>query len=284
MIVLALLFSLGGGLSPTTAAPPRVSLETDSATVAPAFTKDVTPATAQAGKVVTFTLTLSIPNVSPGEAPVPGPERGTMPPDVPVEVPALPKGTEPIPREAERSVPSTKVRTLPAATAEITIRDPLPAGLKYVMRSATGGGVYDPKTGELTWTVAKLGAGERWTASFVARVTGAATETVVNVASAESTGWPASVEAKATLTVQPAGNEVIVTPGQGGELRSADGRLYVQVPPGAVTRDTRLRYVAGKRGTSHTSSMRSSWKASVGCPHLEQRATGSAFRTQISMR
>lgn len=48
----------------------------------------------------------------------------------------------------------------------------------------------------------------------------------------------------ATPTSLPGMNEVWLTPGEGGMLVSDDGRVEVEVPPGAVTRRTLLRYVA----------------------------------------
>jgi uncharacterized repeat protein (TIGR01451 family) len=64
-----------------------------------------------------------------------------------------------------------------SATADVT--DPLPSLMSYVVGSATGGGIYDPDTGTLTWSDVTVPPGDSVSLSFVVTATAVDKPTLV---------------------------------------------------------------------------------------------------------
>jgi RHS repeat-associated protein len=91
--------------------------------------------------------------------------------------------------------------------------------------------------------VTELGLGQVLTGTFQTRVGGLQLGTTVSVTvTATAAALPQPVAATVTLPiVEPAGNEAWVTPA-GGWFRSADGRVRLHIPLGAVLGRTRFTY------------------------------------------
>ena len=129
-----------------------------------------------------------------------------------------------------------------ASLPELTLTNALPEGLLYVTQSAAGFS-YDAPARRLTWPAGELAAGAVSTGSFQARVQGRAIgETITTTVTAASPALAAAMAAAATLAiVPPRNNETWATPGEGGLLRSADDRVLLRIPPGAV--QARVKFV-----------------------------------------
>ncbi|MCW5860401.1 MAG: DUF11 domain-containing protein, partial [Caldilineales bacterium] len=126
---------------------------------------------------------------------------------------------------------------------DLVVSDALPAGLVLVPHSESGFG-YDPGAKALIWEIESLGPGATMTGTFQARVTGAAIGAViVNEALASSRTITQTVIGQSVVEVAPPkGNRAAVAAGQGGWLRSEDGRVQVHLPPGAVNRQVEISY------------------------------------------
>ncbi|MEI2689186.1 MAG: hypothetical protein V9H69_05490 [Anaerolineae bacterium] len=118
---------------------------------------------------------------------------------------------------------------------DITIDIPTPRGLVYVAGSAVGFS-YEPSAKLLTWQIAALQPGEALTGGFQLRATGLAVGELATVQASAASPLADGVSlgsAVAEIT-PPAADRVRVTPGEGGWLRSTDGRVEVKAPAGAV--------------------------------------------------
>jgi len=129
------------------------------------------------------------------------------------------------------------------ALPELTVENPLPAGLLYVSGSAVGF-TYSPSAKTLTWAVGELAAGQGVSGGFRARVQGLAIgATVTNTVTTQSPALATPLTAQAVVNVvPPTADEAWITPAQGGILRSTDGRVLLRVPPGAVRGPVQLHY------------------------------------------
>ncbi len=208
-----------------------------------------------------LTLALLLPTVLPALAPAPStsalasastlaaPFTSPLPPPTPVPTPearlALTLDASPAWAEPGEVVTFTvtAANTGAAPLAGLTLTDTLPDGLIYVARSAVGF-AYSARAKQLTWQPAAVAAGAVITGSFQARVPGLALgATVTKTVTATAAGLSAPVSASAVVdVVSPRNNEVWVTPGQGGLLRSTDDRVLLRVPAGAVTGRVRVSY------------------------------------------
>jgi uncharacterized repeat protein (TIGR01451 family) len=129
-----------------------------------------------------------------------------------------------------------------APLASVTLTNTLPDGLLYVAQSADGF-IYSPRDQQLVWAAGELAAGATITGGFQARVGGLALgATVTNTVYATAAGLAAVTATVALDVVSSRSNEVWVTPGEGGRLRSTDDRVDLRIPPGAVQRRTRISY------------------------------------------
>lgn len=125
----------------------------------------------------------------------------------------------------------------------LVITDALPDGLVLVPHSETGFG-YDPQAKALSWEIETLAPGTTLTGTFQARVTGVAIGArIINEALATSRVITQMVAAQSVVEVAPpVGNQAAIEPGQGGWLRSEDGRVQLQLPPGTVDRQIEISY------------------------------------------
>ncbi len=131
-----------------------------------------------------------------------------------------------------------------APLLSVVLSDTLPAGVMYVAESAVGFS-YSPRDKRLTWTLERIAPGEAVRGGFQLRATGLAIgELVANSVSASSAN---AIVVTATALVEvapPRQNRVWAMPGEGGWLRSEDGRVDLRAPAGAVRGRTELRYTA----------------------------------------
>jgi RHS repeat-associated protein/uncharacterized repeat protein (TIGR01451 family) len=141
------------------------------------------------------------------------------------------------------SVAITNVAEVPLT--RVVLSDTLPAGVVYVAQSAVGFS-YSPRDQRLTWAIDQIEPGQGLHGGFQLRATGLGIgELITNTVSAASAN-AAVVTASAVVEVAPPRqNRVWATPGEGGWLRSEDGRVDLRVSPGAVDRSTEFSYEAG---------------------------------------
>jgi RHS repeat-associated protein/uncharacterized repeat protein (TIGR01451 family) len=119
---------------------------------------------------------------------------------------------------------------------DLRLRDPLPDGLRYVPGSAPGA-EYDPAGEVLAWRLAELGAGQAVHLSLAAQVTAPAGEELDNTATLQAGEGTPVLTATAAVDVRDAVDEAgVIRPETGGVLRSADERVEVRFPAGAVQR------------------------------------------------
>lgn len=213
----------------TDEAPPNVTVTPELAL--PAFPATTVPVTT----TVAFTPTLPSP---PTAAPAPAATARNLNLDLSLDPPWAAPGDV---VTFTVSACNPDVGLLPA----LTLTDTLPDGLVYVAHSGQGF-AYDADAKRLTWAAGDLAAGMIITGSFQARAQGLMLgATVTNAVIASSPALVGVVTADTALDiVSPRNNEAWATPGEGGQLRSADDRLLLRVPPGAVTRRTHFTYAA----------------------------------------
>ncbi len=131
-----------------------------------------------------------------------------------------------------------------AALLSVVLSDTLPAGVVYVAESALGFS-YSPRDGRLTWSIDQIEPGQGLRGGFQLRATGLALgQLVANTVSAASANAPVVTASAVVEVAPPRQNRVWATPGQGGWLRSEDGRVDLRAPAGAVRGRTELRYTA----------------------------------------
>jgi uncharacterized repeat protein (TIGR01451 family) len=123
----------------------------------------------------------------------------------------------------------------PSPAQDLLLRDDLPQGLHYLDGSAPGAD-YDRRDQTLTWHLSVLDAGQEVVVSLAARVTGPPDRLVTNVAALAAGDDTEPLTATATLQIQkpPALGQARISPQRGGQLVSANGRVRVHFPPGAV--------------------------------------------------
>ncbi|MGC9516472.1 MAG: hypothetical protein ACP5C3_02085, partial [Methanomicrobiales archaeon] len=95
------------------------------------------------------------------------------------------------------------INTGPDAATGVVVTDTVPVGLTYV--SSTLGGVYDPVTGVVTWTVPSLAAGASFTPTVTVTVEVIAHgQDITNIATARNDQVPTPVEDTETIHVNSA--------------------------------------------------------------------------------
>ncbi len=131
-----------------------------------------------------------------------------------------------------------------AALLSVVLSDTLPAGVVYVAQSSAGFS-YSPRDGRLTWSIDQIEPGQGVRGGFQLRATGLAIgEVITNTVGATSANAPAVTASAVVEVAPPRQNRVWATPGQGGWLRSEDGRVDLRVQPGAVDRSVDFSYAA----------------------------------------
>ncbi len=134
---------------------------------------------------------------------------------------------------------------------DITIADVLPAGVVFVPQSATNFD-YTAREQALTWRLAELQPGAVVTGTFQVRVQGLRIgEAITNTLTATSATADGTARGGVVVDIVPPlakASTTDVTATAGGWLRSADGRVEVQVPPGAVKGRQQLTHIAGTAG------------------------------------
>ncbi len=129
-----------------------------------------------------------------------------------------------------------------APLLRVVLSDPLPAGVVYVAESAVGFS-YSPRDGRLTWAIDQIEPGEGLRGGFQLRATGLGIGALItNTVSASSANAPLVTASAMVEVAPPRQDRVWATPGQGGWLRSEDGRVDLRAPAGAVQGRTELRY------------------------------------------
>jgi len=128
---------------------------------------------------------------------------------------------------------------------DVTLTNELPEGLVYVQGSATGDVIYTAEDNSLTWEVGDVWPAKVVQVGFQVEVLGLdAGEAVTNMARASNImRGEMTTETAILRIVSPVGNTAVVSPEWGGWLRTEDGRVEVDAPPGAVSETTNLLYV-----------------------------------------
>ncbi|MFN8596427.1 MAG: hypothetical protein U0559_09625 [Anaerolineae bacterium] len=90
------------------------------------------------------------------------------------------------------------------ATGVVTVTDPIPLKLNYVIGSATGGGVYDPIAKTVTWTAINVPTSTTVSRSFAVTTTGVSVPTVVTNTATIVVG-DQSIERSAHVVLMPKG-------------------------------------------------------------------------------
>ncbi|MEJ2211174.1 MAG: DUF11 domain-containing protein, partial [Anaerolineae bacterium] len=234
-------------LTPTTTVTPTVTptptltpttTMTPTATVTPSPSPTVTP-TATMTPTMTATPTPSLtPTLTPTITPTVTPTPTVNPPPAPVL--SLSKQAAPKVAAPGEVVTFTLVaRNLgPAPAAGLVLADALPAGLSYVPGSAPEA-TYDAGDKMLTWQVAALDTGASITTTLAARLTAGPGEMLTNTATLAPAGGTAPVTATARVYV---GEPGLIRPDTGGVLHSADRRVKVEFPAGAVEALTQVNH------------------------------------------
>jgi uncharacterized repeat protein (TIGR01451 family) len=127
-----------------------------------------------------------------------------------------------------------------ATLEKVSVEIDLPAGATYVSESAIGF-EYSEVDNRLTWTVDTVEAGGQAVGAFEAQIDGLQGDDVIVTATATSATLkePMVVDAVVHLISQ-AGDSAWITPENGGWMRSADGRVELQFPAGAVKERTQV--------------------------------------------
>ena len=119
---------------------------------------------------------------------------------------------------------------------QVVLDNPLPAGVVYVAQSGVGFS-YSARDGRLTWSLRALAPGEAARGGFQLRATGLSIGAlIVNTVSASSASTPLVTASAVVEVAPPRQSRVWATPGEGGWLRSEDGRVDLRAPAGAVAR------------------------------------------------
>jgi uncharacterized repeat protein (TIGR01451 family) len=253
--------SAGGGdlLLPAVSSPPLPAAEASVVTTAPIVpaltvtsTETLTP-TATATAVPTVTVPVT-PTMPPTDGPLPTPTATPLPTPTTVVTPVLTVTPSPAPTATPLPAPalSLSMTALPTTAGPgevvtftlavsnggpgpaqgLVVSDTLPHGLDYVAGSAPGA-TYNPGARSLAWTMAELNAGQAITLSLAAGVAALPGEELTNQASLWARGLTHPLTVTAAVYVTEPG---LIRPETGGVLRSLDGRVTVQFPPGAVDR------------------------------------------------
>lgn len=131
---------------------------------------------------------------------------------------------------------------------DITIADILPAGIVFVAQDAVNFD-YSAQDQALTWRLAELQPGTVVTGTFQVRAQGLRLgEAITNTLTATSPVADGTVRGGVVVDIVPPlarDSAADVTATGGGWLRAADGRVEVQVAPGAVKNRQRLTHLAG---------------------------------------
>ena len=134
---------------------------------------------------------------------------------------------------------------------DITIKGSLPVGLVFIAEDTTDF-EYDAPTETLTWRVAELQPGSVSTGTFQVRAQGAATgDVITNTLSASGATYDGTALGGVVVDVTPpraTDSAAVVTADQGGWLVSADARIEIQVPPGAVGNRAKWSHLVGAGG------------------------------------
>jgi len=229
---------------------------------------------------VLLVLGLCTPLLSPQTAvaqqpPVPGERQPRPTPDVAEPTPA-PGGEDPTTldeEEASSSEPSTEESDTEAATlaatlavsadpaevtpgdqvtltvrveaqgdlGEPTVTGELEKGLEFVSASDPAA-QYDSDTRFIRWSAPKLATGEVAEWQLVASLAEDAPETIVQRFELRAQDSPAVVSAQVQIARRYPMTEGLVTAEQGGTLHSADGRVTVHFPAGAVDQAVRVEH------------------------------------------
>ena len=175
------------------------------------------------------------PLASPPPEKSPAQERATLT----IEFSVDPLETEP---GGVVTFTATVVNAGETSLRELFVAVPLPTGVAYAADSAVGF-TYSDLDDTLTWEAEEIGPGEELNGSFGALVDGLPGDDVVVSLEASSPALIAPVQAEAVVhLIGEAGDEVWITPEEGGWLRSNDGRVELRFPAGAVTERTRVSY------------------------------------------
>jgi len=211
---------------------------TATATLAPAVTDTFTP-TVSPTPVVTATFT-------PTATATPTVTTALTPTATPAPQPALSLAKEAGAATAEPGEVITFTLIVsnagPGPAQGMVVRDRLPPGLTYLPGSG-GEGSYEPAAGTVSWALPGLEAGQSWRRSLAARVAAGPGERLVNLAHlAGEEGRVLTATAEVEVAFPAAAGWAAVSPQHGGVLRSADGRVEVRFPSGAVSRPAEARH------------------------------------------
>ena len=205
-------------------------------TIGPVFTPTLSPtstATITPAPGLTPTLTPP-PTLTPTVTPTPTIAPALTPTPTLAPLLSLSKEARPTLAAPEQVVTFTLAvgNAGDAPARDLLLRDVLPEGLTYLRGSAPDAD-YDPEAGTLTWQLAEVAAGKALTLTLAATVAAQPGEELTNTGLLEGGGDTRPLTATATVYVADATS---IEPDTGGVLRSADGRVAVYFPPGAVER------------------------------------------------
>ncbi|NLE77632.1 MAG: DUF11 domain-containing protein, partial [Chloroflexi bacterium] len=137
---------------------------------------------------------------------------------------------------------ATVVNSGAEALQGLVVTAPLPPGVAFEPGSGAGFGLQEGGR-SLTWAVPEVEIGGKASGSFGLRVADLAVGDMLGVTvTAQGGGLPDPQSATADIRiVEPRSDTAWLTP-SGGWFRSLDGRIAIQVPPGAVEGQTRFVY------------------------------------------
>lgn len=232
LVILSMLLSpasLAAALSPQDAERAATGSPSPARLPGPAALVEAPTATA----TLTTTLTLT-PSLTPTATPTP--IVSATPPVTPTPAPSaalsLSKASAPDTVAPGEVVTFTLVlsNSGTAPARNLLLRDTLPQGLVYLPGSAPKA-EYDSLAASLTWNLSGLEAGQAISRTLAARATVLPGETVTNTATLSGGDLAQPLTATASVYV---GQADLIRPETGGSVRSADGRIELDFPPGAV--------------------------------------------------
>jgi len=167
------------------------------------------------------------------EPPPPAPELPHRPP-VWLEVEVSPAAAAP-----GDTVTLTVRIKVEADLADAVLTSILPSGLDF-LSAQSDRAVYNPTDRTLQWPLGQLLASDTPEFQFRIRMDATAPDLMVQNVEVRIPGYSGPAVGEVVLKRLFPSAEAIVTPDAGGELRSADGRVQVVFPPGAVAESLRV--------------------------------------------